>query len=73
MTLNEKYVEDYNNRFARKRIVSDESLAHLSWPECLNACSYKQINEWTQQWMAKNGGMNGEPTPSIKVKTTFNL
>ena len=72
MTLNEKYVNDYNNKFARKVIVDDDCLDMvLIGP---HACSYKQINDWTQQWMAENGDVPiDDRNLSIKVKTTFNL
>lgn len=75
MTLNEKYVEDYNSRFARKAIVSDGCLARLSWPDRLNSCSYKEINDWTHRWMFENGGTQTtvDREHSIKGKLTFDL
>ena len=75
MNLNEKYVEGYNNEFARKSIVSDECRDRLSFVARQNSCSYRQINDWTQRWMFENGGMqiSEDTKPPIKLKTTFNL
>jgi len=54
MSMQEKFTKDFNNRFARKAMVSDDSLGRICGEQSQHVCSRGQIKEWINNWAVIN-------------------
>lgn len=54
MTRNEEFQRDFNNRFSRHMMVSDESFNRIHGFNSENICCRKQIKEWIRNWTIVN-------------------